>query len=125
MDDTSYKQKRENVVQSRMKDILNRVREESRPKKVDGSKQLAAITAKIDEVERNVESFEGFHFTKVYRTLHGDFTKLQIDLDNLDWNKNEGFRHLRNVQSLRIDKLADWLNSKTHARTCPLCEVQD
>ncbi|ODM99721.1 BAG family molecular chaperone regulator 4 [Orchesella cincta] len=66
------------------------------------------------ELESDVEKFQGPHFTKEYRTLQGHCTKLQTDLDALDFSGRDTLREEKKNAVLTISKLAKDLATKTH-----------
>ncbi|CAL8092473.1 unnamed protein product [Orchesella dallaii] len=87
---------------------------EKRPREDVTTLALRIIQDMINDLEKDVDEFEGPHFTKVYRTLQGHCTKLQTDLDALDFSGRDTLREEKKEAVLTISDLAKKLAKKTH-----------
>lgn len=80
------------------------------------------ITALFMSVKNH--KFDG-HFTKNYRTFEETGSKLLMDLDSFDCQKNPTKRQWRSICIAALQQLLDYIANQVHAngKVCSECEL--
>jgi len=99
----------------------------SKPKERDSVKVLISdISSQVAALSREIDGFEGPHFTQKYRTLNEKCAQFQLKLDKIEIEGRTDAKQERKAVLVAAESAAKVLASKVHpdGKICPDCELK-